>query len=131
MQKETIKNVILDCDPRLEIYEMPLQVRGVYILFDRSGIQYVGQSLNVYKRVGDHVGKIRFSGAYYIPCKKTLLGTLEARLIRALRPLQNKQMNPSYERPRADADETGKMIEMALKVLARENKLDVTPERIV
>lgn len=62
---------------------------GVYLLMLNGRIVYVGQSVNVFSRIHQHVGKKKFDQVRLLPCKREDLNDLEGFLIRALMPDQN------------------------------------------
>lgn len=75
---------------------------GVYLLLDGDRVAYVGQSVNVPGRIGDHVNKRggAFQRAVYLrlrPDRRTLDAT-ESALIQALRPPLNKLIPWAHDR---------------------------------
>lgn len=64
---------------------------GVYLLLLKGKVVYVGSSKRMPKRVAAHRNGSRpFDQAFYIPTKDGERLNLEATLIRAIRPAQNK-----------------------------------------
>lgn len=61
---------------------------GVYFLLNGNEIVYVGQAVNVYARIGQHVDK-RFDRYAFIPCAINALDKLESLYIHCLRPKLN------------------------------------------
>lgn len=61
---------------------------GVYFLLDGDEVVYVGQSVNVYSRIGQHTGK-RFDRYAFVPCPIDALDRLESLYIHCLRPRLN------------------------------------------
>jgi hypothetical protein len=60
---------------------------GVYILLSRGEVVYVGQSINVLARIGQHAGRFRFDRALFIALRrKDSRLTTEAALIRRFDP---------------------------------------------
>lgn len=64
-------------------------VTGVYFLKKGSEVVYVGQSMNVLKRIASHAESLDFDGFCYIRCNAGLLDTLESIYIHILRPRFN------------------------------------------
>lgn len=62
---------------------------GVYFLLLGDEIVYVGQSVNIYTRVTQHLATKNFDGFAYIPCAKDSLDVLESLYIHVLRPKHN------------------------------------------
>ena len=61
---------------------------GVYFLLDGDDVVYVGQSVNVYSRIGQHTDK-RFDRYAFVPCHVDALDKLESLYIHCLRPRLN------------------------------------------
>lgn len=66
------------------------QTAGVYFLFRGDEIIYVGQSLNVHKRVERHRAALAFDSYTFIPCWENELEIVEAAYIDWLLPPLNK-----------------------------------------
>lgn len=67
----------------------PFSVCGVYFLLLQGRVVYVGQSISVFRRLGEHVpGKV-FDAFHFIPCAREDLSKIERAYIRALRPSLN------------------------------------------
>jgi phage shock protein PspC (stress-responsive transcriptional regulator) len=65
---------------------------GVYLLMLKGKIVYIGSSLNMPRRIADHRGNGRpFDHVLYIATKANERERLEATLIRAINPSQNRQ----------------------------------------
>jgi hypothetical protein len=62
---------------------------GVYFLCDGGAVVYVGQSTNVFGRVGAHIGHKTFDRIYFVRVPQTDLNFVEACLINQLRPKYN------------------------------------------
>jgi hypothetical protein len=66
-------------------------VRGIYFLFDGKDIVYVGQSVNMNYRVGQHVVSDKeFDSWNYVEIKAECLDEYEAEYIMHLQPKYNK-----------------------------------------
>lgn len=63
---------------------------GIYFLIAEGRIVYVGQSINVLWRLGQHAAERVFDAWHWIPCAREGLDQLEHAYIRALRPAWNK-----------------------------------------
>ena len=62
---------------------------GVYFLILENEIVYVGQSIRVAYRVGNHMGAKEFDWVYYLRCPKSDLDFVEGEMIRILEPKLN------------------------------------------
>ena len=62
---------------------------GVYFLVARGRVVYVGQSINVFSRVRDHLGYKEFSRFAWVPCNPEILDKLESLYIHTLKPKLN------------------------------------------
>jgi hypothetical protein len=72
---------------------------GVYFLLDGNEVVYVGQAVNVYSRIGQHIDK-RFYRYAFVPCPVDALDILESLYIHLLRPRFNGvQKNGKYCAP--------------------------------
>jgi len=69
-------------------------VTGIYFLIKDEKIVYVGQSTNIFSRVGTHKIDKDFDKAVYFECPSTELDDLEYELINILQPKYNKTGNP-------------------------------------
>ena len=67
---------------------------GVYFLIRRSEVVYVGQSVNVFARLAQHLKgrRITFDSFNVVPCKAEDLDSAEAHYIAALVPRNNRSM---------------------------------------
>jgi len=67
----------------------------VYFLYREGVVVYVGQAVNVRRRVADHIGEgvKDFDAVSFIPFAPDKLLAAEARYIRRLRPALNKALN--------------------------------------
>lgn len=64
---------------------------GVYLLLSGGEVSYVGRSRRMSARIAEHVERgRRFDAAFGIPAEEEELGRLEAALLRALRPAENR-----------------------------------------
>lgn len=70
--------------------DLPI-ITGVYFLILKGTIVYVGQSVNIFQRVGVHASaqKIKFDKYYYLECKAEYLNILESIYIHKIKPPQN------------------------------------------
>lgn len=66
------------------------RVMGVYFLFDKGILVYIGQSVHVGSRVANHAGTKEFDSATYIPVEISLIDEVEAFLIEYYKPKYNK-----------------------------------------
>lgn len=66
-------------------------VSGVYFLFKRKKLLYVGQSRNVFSRVGTHARRVKFDAFAYIEYPVHLLKRYETIYIHRFQPPLNKQ----------------------------------------
>ena len=88
-----------------EIQELPrfthVSQTGVYFLFDKETVVYVGQGQDIPARIAHHAfaGKKRFDSYAYIPCPAAQLNQLEAHFIYLLQPYYNKNvpLNDTYK----------------------------------
>lgn len=65
--------------------------RGIYFLFNKNSLVYIGQSEFIEKRIFDHVGSKNFDSWNYIEhSKETSLNEIEADLILKYQPFYNK-----------------------------------------
>jgi hypothetical protein len=64
-------------------------VPGVYFLCHQQKVVYVGQSVNVFQRVGAHIGVKSFDSVWFIRVPPTDLDFVEGELIRTLQPKYN------------------------------------------
>ena len=74
-------------------------VTGIYFLVKDEKIVYVGQSTNIFARVGTHKTDKDFDKAVYFECPSTELDDLEYELINILQPKYNKSGNPREHFP--------------------------------
>jgi hypothetical protein len=65
---------------------------GVYFLIQDDKVVYVGQSVNVYSRIAQHVDK-QFDKYAFVPCDVDLLNKLESLYIHVLKPKLNGNLN--------------------------------------
>ena len=63
---------------------------GIYFLKQKNKVVYVGQSINIYRRVEQHKDKI-FDSYDFIECDKNLLNSNEEFFILAYNPIYNKK----------------------------------------
>jgi predicted DNA-binding transcriptional regulator AlpA len=75
-------------DYGMNITEPMQATSGVYLLFEKGDLLYVGQSTNVYSRVPQHRDK-PYDKVLFLPCSIEVLDVVESALIAALRPRLN------------------------------------------
>lgn len=69
---------------------------GVYFLVKNRRVVYVGQSINVWSRIGAHAAEGKpFDRISFIPCEKKHMDVLEALYIHIFRPRLNGNVSPS------------------------------------
>ena len=66
---------------------------GVYFLICDSSVVYVGQSVNVFSRIGTHANEKKFDRFAFVPCEPSMLNKLESLYIHMLRPRLNGSFN--------------------------------------
>ena len=66
---------------------------GIYFLIKNDAIVYVGQSTNIFNRVGDHEGVKDFDRFTYVECEKNDLTILETKYINNFKPKYNFDSN--------------------------------------
>lgn len=82
-------------DDLLSDYEIHLMagirkcVCGVYFLIKGDEIIYVGQSINIHQRIGDHAKSKDFDTFTYAECNKNDLSVMEAKYITKFKPKLN------------------------------------------
>ena len=76
---------------------MKVVTAGVYFLFDNKQLVYIGESNNVYMRIGQHIkdGTKKFDSFEVFPCNDRK--KLEGFLIRALMPKYNISLGMTYD----------------------------------
>ena len=80
-------------DKYKNIYGLEKCKLGVYFLFDKEEIVYVGKSTNIFKRILDHRRGRKFdSWAYYELNSKLEVSILEFYFIYKLQPKYNRRM---------------------------------------
>jgi len=79
----------------LYIYKYKLQDKmnfsAVYFLVDNKEVVYVGQAINLYRRIMEHKDKI-FDDVYYFETDNTELNVVEEYFIIAMNPKYNKTL---------------------------------------
>ena len=65
--------------------------QGIYFLLKRGAVVYIGQSANVFTRIGQHMRDAvkLFDAVSYIPCEAALLDSMETLLINVYKPPLN------------------------------------------
>lgn len=74
-------------------YEIP----GIYFLIQNKKVMYVGQSVSVLRRIGNHFDK-KFDSFAFVPCDKKVLDKLETLYIHLLRPPLNGEYSSGVKR---------------------------------
>lgn len=82
LMRQFAKDAPLDC------------ATGVYFLYKKGALQYVGQSVNVYSRIQQHRGMKDFDQAKFIACHRSKLDDMEGFFIRLLEPPLNGGKDP-------------------------------------
>lgn len=100
-QKTLIKGPIPDRDAdlaELAARAVPLPPRcGVYFLFQQGRLVYVGQAINMARRIGQHTHDKAFDSYSYIECPQAELNAVEQTYIQRFRPPLNVQCMPPPE----------------------------------
>ena len=65
-------------------------VAGIYFLTLDEELVYIGQTINVYKRLADHRRDKEFDNAYFLPITKTFLNSIETYFLNKYKPEYNK-----------------------------------------
>lgn len=66
---------------------------GVYFLIKDDSVVYVGQSVSVFGRIGQHQNNKDFDSIAWIPCEQEKLDQLESLYIHLLTPILNGNLN--------------------------------------
>lgn len=80
-EREIVDGAILD-----------LECTGVYFLIKNHKIVYVGQAMNVFRRVADHSITKEFDSFSYIRCKQEVLNVVESLYIHVFKPPLNGRL---------------------------------------
>jgi len=88
-----------------EIVDSPIPVKtvcGVYFLIKGSRVVYVGQSVDVFRRISKHLaaGKA-FDSFNYLTCDESMLDEVERSYIEALMPAWNETMGAARRKNKA------------------------------
>ena len=84
------------------IYEIDLTglsiPSGIYFLYRKDEIQYIGQTVNILSRIGSHRQDKDFDKVFFLPVEadSTLLEYIEMRFIDFYKPPLNKTCRASY-----------------------------------
>lgn len=70
----------------------PADATGIYLLYQRDEVVYVGQSVKVYTRLIDHCERIDYDYARFCPIEKGDLNSAELEFIIHFNPKHNKQL---------------------------------------
>jgi hypothetical protein len=86
---QTINDPLLNEDEILLLAGIRRKRVGVYFLIKNETVVYVGQSTNIFQRVGDHESKKDFDTFTYIECAKEDLNIMETKYIVKFKPPLN------------------------------------------
>lgn len=89
---------------------------GVYFLCHKSKVVYVGQSVNVFGRVGAHIGNKTFDAVWFIRVPQSDLDFVEGALIRTLKPKYNHDKQGRLVAPTGRYTSAGQSVEYAESV---------------
>lgn len=86
---------------------------GVYLLLFEGEVVYVGQAVDMRRRIGQHLADAnkQFDGVRFLPCKLVHLDKLEARYIRAFKPRLNNCRLSNFLRDNEIEPEPLKVVE--------------------
>jgi hypothetical protein len=90
---------------------------GVYFLCHKGEVVYVGQSINVLSRVGQHIGHKTFDSVFFVRIPKSDLDFVEGTFIRTLEPKYNRDKTGRIVAPCASgycSPEGEKLVEAAV-----------------
>lgn len=73
----------------MRVYEVPETVSGIYLLIKEGRVVYVGQSVDIHRRVLAHKNEKSFDSYQVIPAPEPLLDDLETLLVLAYNPPYN------------------------------------------
>jgi hypothetical protein len=76
----------------------PRAIRGIYFLFRRGRLQYVGKSIDVMGRVVQHQRKVKFDRFAVVECRHDEMADLEVAYIVMLKPPLNNHSNTACVR---------------------------------
>ena len=71
---------------------------SIYILYHQDEVVYVGQSINPYQRMAQHMRDKRFTDIRIMSCKRTRMSYWEQKLIQAYNPRYNVTHNKKKRR---------------------------------
>ena len=77
---------------------------GIYFLFDKNELVYIGQSINCLSRIAEHENCKKFDSYYILKCEREQLSEIEAVYIERYKPRYNSQVpstkkdSTAYER---------------------------------
>jgi excinuclease UvrABC nuclease subunit len=66
------------------------RIAGIYFLISDGSVVYVGQSVDVYRRIASHVTTKQFDAIHVLPCPEVELVKVESDYIRKLNPPLNR-----------------------------------------
>lgn len=97
-------------------------VSAVYFLIRNGRVVYVGQSVNVYARIGDHAVYKDFDSYFILPMPQEMLVAEEAKYIHHFKPVENKTLGTFIVVPPEGGFEKRGELPKAGKLLARPDK---------
>ncbi|MDW3118369.1 MAG: hypothetical protein R8G60_11735 [Roseovarius pacificus] len=86
----------------LSILEKAARDAGVYVFFKNGRAIYVGQSVDLRRRLLEHCNRYGTCDLYIIPCKREDLLNVEAMMIHSLKPTNNTQCMKHFRHQRID-----------------------------
>ena len=81
------------CLHRKQVRVTDLARPSVYILYDNEEVVYVGQSINPYQRMAQHLRDKEFTHIRILICRKCRMNFWEQKLIQAYNPMYNVTHN--------------------------------------
>jgi hypothetical protein len=87
--KQSLDQPLLDEDAILLLAGVRRKRCGVYFLIHDDEIVYVGQSINIHQRIGEHEKTKIFTTFTYVECSYEELNKIEARYIDMFKPKYN------------------------------------------
>jgi hypothetical protein len=87
--KQSLDQPLLDEDAILLLAGVRRKRCGVYFLVNDDEIVYVGQSINIHQRIGEHEKTKIFTTFTYVECSYEELNKIEARYIDMFKPKYN------------------------------------------
>lgn len=82
-----------------DVYQLPKisynVIRGIYFLFDEDVVVYIGQAINILRRITEHIDKT-FTSYSYIECSDVEMNLLERKYIETYSPKYNIMLNKAF-----------------------------------